>query len=102
MREYRESLDSTRRIMSSLKWDGLLLILTGDLQMRRDQSWGGPIADLAEPLDLKPRNVGIDWIMVDRKIKTVFFDSFRTNRLRRSTDHPDRSTPPPPLETSTP
>ena len=31
---------------------------------------------------------GIDWIMVDRKIKTVFFDSFRTNRLRRSTDHP--------------
>lgn len=72
VREYREALRSTRQWMRCATDDGLLNVLTGDLQasetFRADYS---PRAILAGPLNLSVMVVGIDWIMVDPLLRFV-------------------------------
>jgi hypothetical protein len=79
--EYRDSLDTARRWMRSARTDGLLLVLTGDLQVGADfnRSWG-PRPQLAVPLGLSPATAGIDWIMVDRALE--FAGSLSAQRLK--------------------
>ena len=69
VREYREALVSTRKWMQTAERDGLLPILTGDLQLslRATQDWS-PTKLIADPMKLKARAVGIDWILIDRRL----------------------------------
>lgn len=70
VREYRQALVTTRRWMRAARYDGLLLVLTGDLQMREDNDrpWH-PLRLIAGPLHLRYRWVDIDAIMVDRAVR---------------------------------
>lgn len=72
VREYRQALVSTRRWLHAARGDGLLIVLTGDLQAtaRYSAPWG-PRALLIDELDLNPRVVGIDWIGIDRRLRYV-------------------------------
>lgn len=72
VREYRESLASTRLWMEAARHDGLLLVLTGDLQMtlRSRRPWS-PKMMIAKPLRLHATAVNIDWIMYDRRLTLV-------------------------------
>lgn len=66
VREYREALTSARRWMRSATLDGLVNVLTGDLQATaRWRAPYGPREILAGPLAMRCRVVHIDWIMVD-------------------------------------
>lgn len=70
VREYVRSLHRTRAWMQAARRSGFLIGLTGDLQL--PDSWGeawGPEAQLVEPLNLRHRVVGIDWIMVDDALR---------------------------------
>lgn len=64
VREYREALDSTRRWMKAARSDGLLPVLTGDLQVgtKFKADWG-PRSQIAGPLDMNTRVVKIDWLI---------------------------------------
>lgn len=70
VREYRESLTSTTRHMRTARADGLLPILTGDLQMRveTDRPWS-PGNLIAKRLGLKVWATKIDWILFDSKLE---------------------------------
>lgn len=75
VREYREALRSTRTHMLAARRDGLLLVLTGDLQAdARFRGPWGPRTLITEPLGLRCRIVHIDWIMADRALKFAGFE----------------------------
>lgn len=80
VREYREAMDSTLAWMSVARRDGLLLVLTGDLQLREhnERPWA-PKKVIAAPLGLVTRNVGIDWIMIDHRLE--FARQLQTRQL---------------------
>lgn len=73
VREYLESLQSTARWLTAARRDGLLLILTGDLQLPKGGRWNTlpwhPHNVIGGPLGMKERAEGIDWIMVDRLLE---------------------------------
>jgi hypothetical protein len=84
VREYTEALVSTRTLMRSARQDGLLLVLTGDLQLRmedRRQRWS-PVNMLADPLRLGFAAEGLDWILFDRRLRKL-----GPMRLRKLHDH---------------
>lgn len=69
VKAYRESLTSARKWMTTARHDGLLVILTGDLQVPGDfERPFGPGHLIAEPLALRHRAVGIDWILFDKAL----------------------------------
>ena len=70
VREYREALESTAVWMKSARKDGLLVVLTGDLQVpsHNTKPWSPNIV-LAKRLDLDCWTTGIDWILFDKKVK---------------------------------
>jgi hypothetical protein len=69
VREYREALDSTRRWMSAARHDGLLPVLTGDLQVNdRFRADWGPRAQIIDPLQMNARAVRIDWLIYPREL----------------------------------
>lgn len=72
VREYRESLQSTKLWMESAMLDKLVVVLTGDLQVgaRHNKPWG-PRALIQRPLGLQARVVNIDWIMIDPRLRFV-------------------------------
>ncbi|GAA0977519.1 hypothetical protein ENKNEFLB_02095 [Nocardioides aquaticus] len=78
VREYREALNSTRTHMKAARDDGLLPILTGDLQVGAGhrKAWG-PRPQLAKPLGLGVRVVGIDWALFGTRVVPVAFSTRR-------------------------
>ena len=66
-REYSEALQTAAKWMKVARQDGLLLVLTGDLQVPRTNTkpWG-PNELLVEPLDLEVWSAGIDWVCYDK------------------------------------
>lgn len=84
VRRYRESLESTYEYMRVARREDMLVILTGDLQVgeHNDRPWS-PRRRIAQPLKLKTRNVGIDWIMIDPLLE--FAGDLHTRELH---DHP--------------
>lgn len=83
VREYREALVSTAVWMKAARRDGLLLILTGDLQVRavNDRPWS-PRNLIADELDLAYWTTNIDWCIYDKRLKLV-----EPPRLRQLYDH---------------
>lgn len=72
VREYREALDSAAKWMKMARRDGLLLVLTGDLQVSATFKGDfGPRAQLAGPLNMNVRVVHIDWILYDQALRMV-------------------------------
>lgn len=69
VREYREAMASMRLWMQAARNDNLLLVMTGDLQVRASHTkpWG-PRKMLCEPLNLSYKTSGIDWILYDEKL----------------------------------
>lgn len=68
VRETMQAFDMTRHWARAARYDGLLLVLTGDLQVPRglERPWS-PETMLAKPLSLNVWTPGdhIDWLMVD-------------------------------------
>lgn len=80
VREYREALESTRGWMRQASRDGLVNVLTADIQTHaRFRAPYGPRELLAEPLGLRCRWVRIDCIMVDPLLR--FAGPLKTRKL---------------------
>lgn len=83
VQEYREALGSAYEHMRAARRDGYLIALTGDLQVHaRFRASYGPREQVAGPLKMRCRVVGIDWIMIDRRLQYV-----GPTRVRRLFDH---------------
>jgi hypothetical protein len=64
LREYRESMESTRDILLTLENDGLLPILSGDLQLRwRDRQPWSPYQMFVAQLGWEAHTDAIDWVL---------------------------------------
>lgn len=72
VRETMQAFDLARHWMRAARYDRLLLVLTGDLQVTRglQRAWS-PERMIAGPLSLEVLTPGdhIDWLMVDKALK---------------------------------
>jgi hypothetical protein len=73
VREYVEAMNSARNFMLAARRDDLVLILTGDLQLRadfKDKPWH-PVRSLAAPLGLQAFSTGLDWCLYDAALRRL-------------------------------
>lgn len=70
VRSYADYLETLAWQIDAAESDGFLIVVTGDLQAnaRYSEPWG-PRAVIARPFKLSCRVIGIDWIMVDRRLQ---------------------------------